>query len=189
MLKEESLTLKQYINFLIQLHYYIVPGPKLLADDIKRINAEDDIHFKRYLEAHFEIENTLIPLILTDLNDLGVSEEDVKRIGPTKETEQINQYVHKLHHDPDPVLILVSDIAAKVLLDHYTSRIIEVIKPKLPNPSKGVGFLTKDTKAQIDIKAEMLEIMKKRINFKNKKLFISELRKIFDMFKNWLEVI
>ena len=189
MLKDKKMTLDDYRTFLIQLHYYIVPGPALLAEDVKRIEKEGDADFKRYLDAHFEIEDTLIPLILTDLKDLGVSGEDIKRIGPFKETTLLNNHLEKLHRDPDPVFILVSDIAAKVLLDYYTPQIVEAVKPKLPDPSKGMGFLTKDTKAQIDIKGALLKVMRRRINFRNKKRFIAELKVIFRMFQEWTDAI
>jgi len=188
-LNKGELSLEEYINFLIQLHYYIVPGPDLLAEDVNRMKAAGDKEFEIYVSAHFDVEDTLIPLILTDLENLGVTRDEVKRRGPTKATTDINSYVHKLHHDKDPVFILVSDIAAKVLLDHYTPKIISAIKPKLPDPSKGTGFLTVDTKAQIDIKSQMLKVMRKHINFGNKRRFIRELGKIFDMFTDWLEAI
>jgi len=188
-LNKKTLTLDMYKRFLTQVHYYIVPGPELLARDVKRTEKEGDETFKRYLGAHFQVEDTLIPLILRDLEDLGVPYPDVKRIGPTKQTEELNRHVEKLHTDPDPVFILVSDIAAKVLLDYYTPKIIAAVKPNLPEPAKGITFLTKDTKAQIDIKKEMMTIMKSRICFRNRGRFISELRTILDMFKKWADAI
>ena len=188
-LNRKTLTLDRYKRFLIHTHYYIVPGPELLARDVKRMEKEGDETFKKYLEAHFQIEDTLIPLILRDLEDLGVPYPEVKRIGPTKQTEELNRYVERLHTGPDPVFILVSDIAAKVLLDYYTPKIIAAVKPNLPDPAKGITFLTKDTKAQIDIKSALLEIMRKRINPGNKRRFLGELQTIFKLFKDWVNAI
>jgi len=188
-LKEKTLTVDQYRHFLIQLYFYIVPGPELLASDRERMAKEKDGDFTAYLNAHYEIERDLCPLILKDLHALGADQEFIDRTGPSAETLTINDYVYKLHHRDDPVLILVSDIAAKILLDIYTDRITAAIKPKLEHPDKGIDFLTKDTKAQIDIKDTMLRILKKRIRISNSGIFLKELDIIFTMFKKWLESV
>lgn len=187
--KSKNPPLDKYKNFLIQLYYYMLPGPELLARDVRRMEKEGDAVFMRYLKAHLQVENDLSPIVLRDLEDLGVSYPKVKRANISEQIEKLNKYVETLHTDPDPVFILVSDIAAKVLLDYYTPKIIEAIKATPSDSSKGISFLTKDTKAQEDMKTAMIDIVKDRLTLYNHGRFIKELGTIFIMFEDWLNTI
>lgn len=175
-----SISVDDYIDWLKQAYFYVRETPILLMKSYERMRQLGREHamFAELLRAKISEEHAHDEWILSDLNNLGCSREEVERTGPCGAVKAYNAHNHCEAEEGSPYSIFGTGFVLEYLSEHRAGVAAAnlVARSAIPRISGSVTFIRSHGQLDGQHVDEALSLLRRVSSPKHQKAILSTAR-------------